>query len=226
MKIFRLYKTILSFTNHPFDFLNGLTSNDMGADKNAFLNIHGRIIVTFDQIKVSDDELWVVVGSDYVEAIQNHLDRYLKLSGVKLEVLSQNVYLELSFPRKRESSEFLDPRVKPEDDSLTITEEEYENTMTDDEFTLYRLQNNMPLHGIDYTDEMVLNVSEEFVSLTKGCYLGQEPVSKVYNRSKPRWKLVVRKESECSDDEKNKMTSKIQDPKTGEVSGFVFVKNE
>jgi len=97
---------------------------------------------------------------------------------------------------------------------------------TEKEFLLFRLRHNIPLHGIDYKDEMILNVGYDRVSLTKGCYLGQEFVSKVHSRAKPTWKLVVKSEDECSDEEKAKMTSKVADPSSGKTMGFVFVKNE
>jgi hypothetical protein len=56
--------------------------------------------------------------------------------------------------------------------------------------------------------------------------LGQEPISKVYNRSKPSWKLVVRFEDDCAPEEKGRMTSKMKDPETGKALGFVFVSNK
>ncbi|MBP6344212.1 MAG: hypothetical protein KA403_09765, partial [Candidatus Omnitrophica bacterium] len=63
------------------------------------------------------------------------------------------------------------------------------------------------------------------VSYTKGCFLGQEPIAKVHNRSKPTWKLVVRPEDESSPEDQAKMTSKTRDPQSGKIIGFVFVKN-
>jgi folate-binding protein YgfZ len=71
--------------------------------------------------------------------------------------------------------------------------EDFPIQVSEQEFTQYRLQQNLPLQGIDYQpDEFILNVdSGQFVSFTKGCFLGQEPVAKVHNRSKPSKKLVV-----------------------------------
>jgi len=80
---------------------------------------------------------------------------------------------------------------------------------------------------VDYqADEFLLNIDEStYVSYTKGCFLGQEPVAKVHNRSKPTRKLVVMFEVECAPEEKPKMTSKIIDPISGRMQGFIFVKN-
>ena len=92
---------------------------------------------------------------------------------------------------------------------------------------LFRVVNHIPVQGIDYRDEFLLNISdEEFVSYAKGCFLGQEPISKVHNRSKPTWKLVVRYQDECTEEERQKMTSVVVDPATRRTMGFVFVRNE
>ena len=81
--------------------------------------------------------------------------------------------------------------------------------------------------GIDYqADDFILNIDEHtFISYTKGCFLGQEPVAKVHNRSKPTKKLIVKSQEDCTTEEKEKMTSKVKDPQTGSIKGFVFVKN-
>jgi folate-binding protein YgfZ len=98
--------------------------------------------------------------------------------------------------------------------------------VSEEEFRLFRLQNDLPLQELDYQQEMLLNVGQDLVSFTKGCFLGQEVLARVHHKSKPPYKLVVRKESELPEDLKSKMTSKTKDPKTGDILGFVFVKNE
>ena len=49
MRNARLDKIVLSIKPNAETFLNGLTSNALDAPQNAFLNLHGRIIATFDQ---------------------------------------------------------------------------------------------------------------------------------------------------------------------------------
>ena len=110
---------------------------------------------------------------------------------------------------------------------VLFKKEDIPNDVSSDAFTLFRLEHHLPLLEVDYpADEFILNVDEDkYVSYAKGCFLGQEPVSKVHNRSKPTWKLTVKFEDECTPEEKPKMTSKVKDPKTSRVKGFVFVKN-
>jgi len=224
MHIYKLNKTILSIKNNPVQFLNGLTSNDMDKPDNAFLTIHGRIVATFDQVKVSDDEYYLLFEEGYVEEVLTHIDRYVKLGGQLVEQRTENVYFDLEGDGAVGASDIVIAQNKGR---MVITKDTLEVNVTDEEFTLFRLNNNIPLQGKDYNDEMLLNVSMvHFVSFTKGCYLGQEPISKVYNRSKPTWSLVVKNKEDCSEEEQSKMTSVTNDPATGKELGFVFTKNQ
>ena len=224
MKLYKLAKTVLSLRKNPAQFLNGLTSNSLDKPRNAFLNVHGRIVATFDQLKIDDDEVWIVLGSMFVKDALNHLDRYIKLSGLDVQVLEKYVYMcpeddiEVTGGVIRSI-----PQTKGH---MILSDDALEAQDPDDQFALWRLRHNMPLQGVDYTDEFILNVgNEEFVSFAKGCFLGQEPVSKVHNRSRPTWQLVVKYEDECDGEEKQKMTSKVLDPDANRVLGFTFTRN-
>ena len=223
MRLYQTHKKVLSVQNNSEKFLNGLTSNSLDQPRNAFLDIHGRIIATFDQVKIGNDEFLLALEEAYVEPLLEHVDRYARLSKTNFVVSPRGVYFELDGDCRTDADEAL---ISQKKGNLVLTNEKLPASVREDEFTLFRLKNNIPLLGADYKNEMLLNVSEtEFVSFTKGCYLGQEPISKVHNRSKPTWKLVVKFEDECSDEEKMKMTSRAADPVTGRVTGFVFVKN-
>lgn len=223
MRIYPSTKTVLRIRNNAAQFLNGLTSNILEQPYNAFLTIHGRIVATFDQLKTGEAQLLICVENKYVEAVLRHVERYLKLSKTEMTRENTAVYFDLDAEYKPGADEEVIPQKKGQ---LVITSKTLESTVSSEEFTRFRLINGIPLQGVDYTDEFLLNVSDmEFVSYTKGCFLGQEPVAKVHNRSKPTWKLAVRYEDECSDEEKAKMTSKMTDLRTGRVQGFVFVNN-
>jgi len=225
VQIYKLNKTILSFKNNPAEFLNGLTSNTLETPQNAFLNIHGRIIATFDQMRIDDNEFWIAVEKPFIDILMQHMDRYVKLSSVTVEKLSKYIYFDVdngsSLPPTIDSA-----IVSPQNQgNLIISDNELEITMSEETFTLFRLKNNIPMQGVDYTDEFVLNVgADNLVSFNKGCFLGQEPVSKVYNRSRPTWQLVVKYENDCDEELKTKMTSKVMDPQVKRMLGFVFIK--
>ena len=223
MKIYKTNKAVLSVKNNPQQFLNGITSNSLDTQRNAFLNIHGKIIATFDQLKINDQEFLLVIEKEYIRPALDHLDRYAKLSRATLTQESFNVYFDLDGFYELKNDECAIGQKKGK---LVLTKNILEQNVSDEEFTRFRLDHNIPMLGVDYRDELLLNVSEdEFVSFTKGCYLGQEPISKVHNRSKPTWKLVVRYFDECSPEEQSKMTSKVTDPQENRARGFIFVKN-
>ena len=225
MKLYKLDKTVLSLKNNPAKFLNGLTANDPDEPRNVFLNIHGRIIAIFDQVKINDDEFWIICQQSCVDALLNHIDRYIKLSQVEVQELKSYVYFDVEDGTDDvPEAELIIPQKKGR---LIVLNNELESTVSEEEFTLFRLRNNIPIQGIDFNNDFVLNVGVKgLVSFTKGCFLGQEPVSKVHNRSSPTWQLVVKYEDECEEEVKQKMTSKVLDPDAKRMLGFVFKRNK
>jgi len=206
MRLYKLPDTVLSIKGNASSFLNGITSNTLDAPLNAFLNQHGRIIATVRQQKISDDEFLISAPSMAQGHLLKHLERYVKLSHVSIIQSAQSAFIDLDTIQTVWTSV---PRA---------------NSISDGEFTLFRLNHNIPLMGVDYqADEFILNVHEHnFVSYTKGCFLGQEPVAKVHTRAKPARRLIVAFEDQCSVEEAAKMTSKILDPESGRLKGFIF----
>jgi len=206
MRLFNLPDVVFSIKGNASGFLNGISSNALDAPFNAFLNQHGRIIATFRQQIISDDEFLISVSPVAVDNLLKHLERYAKLSRVSMAPGTQRIFIDL-------------------DTTQTIwTAEDHINSINDDEFILFRLDHQIPLMGVDYqADEFILNVHEyTYVSYTKGCFLGQEPVAKVHNRAQPSRQLIVQFEDQCSPEDAVKMTSKIADPESGRLKGFIF----
>jgi len=210
MRLYKLPETVLSIKGNAAVFLNGISSNTLEAPLNAFLNMHGRIIATFRQHKISDDEFLISVPIMVVENLLKHLERYAKISRVTLERSSWKTYIDL------DSKEII------------WEQQDFPNAVSESEFTLFRLENQMPLMGIDYqSDEFILNVHEyNYTSYTKGCFLGQEPVAKVHNRSRPTRQLVVRFQDELIQEEVAQMTSLNVDPSNSRTKGFIFIRNK
>ncbi|MEK6868241.1 MAG: tRNA-modifying protein YgfZ [Nanoarchaeota archaeon] len=189
MRIYKFIdKAVLLVTHNPDKLLNGITSNTIDASKNAFLDKFGKIIASVDQVKISEDSVLLLVSSSCLQQLYTHLKPYIQLSGTKVQATKYFVYFDLDSAYKIEGNEFSIPQSKGQ---LVLTEKKMENTVSDEEFLLFRLENNIPLHGVDYSNEMVLNVSSSFVSFTKGCYLGQEVVARVHHLGKPPKKLVA-----------------------------------
>ena len=223
--IYALNKHVVLFRNNAVEFLNGLTANAMDKPQNAFVDIHGMIIAVFDQLILSEEEVLVVIDADRLDAVLTHLDRYMRVSGVKAEKKNVNVYFDCEGNAPLANGDYT---IQQKKGRLIVTTRQLSPTMSEEQFRFFRVQNNIPLQGVDFkTGEFLLNVSEtDQVSFTKGCFLGQEPISKVHSRSKPSWKLVVKAEDECSEEERVKMTSKVIDPATQKSPGFVLVINK
>jgi folate-binding protein YgfZ len=75
-------------------------------------------------------------------------------------------------------------RVKAALDAVECSEEAAE---------IVRVESGRPRYGIDLDDSVIpqeAGLNERFVSFTKGCYVGQETVARLYYRGKPNRRLM------------------------------------
>lgn len=242
MRCYKLDKAAFEFTGEPESLLKGITSNMLDAGKNAFLTAKGKIIVTCDQKQFGRERIVVLMERYGREDFCKFIKLYLPLSKATMRELPGEAVYDLE-GRVVESKELICFGQKQ---GQIVFGGAFENSVSDEEFTGFRLENHVPVHGVDYHDEMLLNVNDEdYVSYTKGCFVGQEVIARVHNLSKPPRKLVVRWEDECTDEQRERMTSKVTrgplfdgahrsmahptkivDSATGRVRGFVFVPNK
>ena len=221
MRINKSTKLAIVFKNKPEKFLNGLTSNTLNSQKNAFLDRFGKIVVTFEQLKIDDDNFMILIEEQFKIRLRDHLDKYLKLTGVRMEETDKKVYFDLDSDYRLALGEYL---LRIGSGKLVVADKNLPDNISENEFRLYRLKNNLPLQGIDYDREMLLNVSEEFASFTKGCYLGQEVIARTKSRSRPPKKLVIGYDDELDDIQKTKITSRAKES-AGRELGFIFLDN-
>ncbi len=211
MRYFRAdSKSVLRFKNRACELLQAYTTNTLEGPRNAFVGRDGRLIAVVEQRVLSSDEVLMALEKPFVGRLVRHLDKYLKLYDTEVrEEPGFFVYYDL------------------EKKSAWITPKKLEADVSEEQFRIFRLKNAWPVQGVDFDEEMILNVADEgLVSYTKGCYLGQEVVARVHWKGKPTKRLVVRFEDECNASEKARMTSKALDPETGRVRGFVLVNHE
>ncbi len=215
-------KQVLRLKNKACEFLKGFSSNVLEASRNASLDVHGKIVVIFDQKVLSEEEVLIVIEKQYLSRLKAHWEKFMGLGDTRLEEADLSAYFDSEGGYEPIAGDILIPQRKG---SLVLTRREIVSHASEADFTLFRLKNNLPVQGIDYDEEMLLNVGdEEFVSYTKGCYLGQEIIARVHNRSKPPKTLTVKSQAQCTAEELTRMTSKTLDPATGKITGFVFVK--
>jgi len=65
--------------------LSGLAANSLDKPFNAFLNQHGRIVATFRQEVLSEDDILIAVPQAVVSSLLVHLDRYAKINQTKIQ---------------------------------------------------------------------------------------------------------------------------------------------
>lgn len=222
----RLYplpdKTAVLLKNNAEEFIKQYSTNTAEANQNAFVDLKGRIVAVFDQKFSNRDEAVLVLERPFLPRLKRHLEKYLFLMETKLEEDPRKVYFDLEGRYEAEAGETVIAQKKG---ALVITPKEIVPGVSGEEFTLFRLQNHFPLQGVDFDEEMLLDVArEERVSYTKGCYLGQEIIARVHHRGKAPKKLAVLSEDKVRDPDR--MTSKVKDPTSGKMIGFIFVENE
>ena len=225
MQLHRLNNSLALRVKHrAAEFLNAYTTNSLNAPRNAFVNLRGQIVCVCDQMVISPEKMILVIEKQFIERLQTHLVPYLKLYETVIEPAPEfKIYFDLEGDREPERGEIFVPRQKG---LLIGTTDELMAGVSDEAFRWFRVKNNIPVQGIDFDEELLLNVAdEEFVSYTKGCYLGQEIIARVHHRAKPPKKLVVKSLDECSPEEATRMTSKCVDPDTGKMVGFIFINN-
>ena len=208
MKLYLCNKTVLRFHPNAAAFINGYTTNVPEAPRTAFVDIRANVLAVAEQYKLSEEEVWEVVETSRVERLSAHLKKYLSVSDTQLERLdAKRVYCDL------------------ETGKLVITEEALPAAVSEEEYTRFRLNNHIPLQGVDFEEEMVLNLAQEdLISYTKGCYLGQEIVARVHHRAKPPKRLTVKSEDECTPEQRAAMSSRVRETHSGKTLGFVFDK--
>lgn len=222
MRLFRLERAVFRLRGGAAAFLKAYSTNTPDKPRSTFVDVHGRIVVAFDQALMPGNEALVVFERRFRERLEAHLGKYLDLTGIALEEeASLRAFFDLDGDYETIGGEVVIPQAAG---LLVLTEKQLSAPVTEEEFRFFRLSHGIPVQGIDYDDEMLLNVfDEDRVSYDKGCYLGQEIIARVHYRSRPPKRLAVRAEEDLDPERRSRMTSKTNDPGTGRTLGFVFL---
>ncbi|MGH2980392.1 MAG: YgfZ/GcvT domain-containing protein [Solirubrobacterales bacterium] len=107
----------------------------------------------------------------------------------------------------------------------------------DEAAEVLRVERGVPLHGIDMGPDNLpgeAGIVERAVSFTKGCYVGQEPVARMYHRGRPNRRLRGLRLSapvspgqpiRSGDKEVGSLTSSVTSPRLGPI-GLAIVRRE
>ncbi len=221
----RLYacksKQVLRIRHGAAQFLHDYSTNALKYPQNAFVDARGKIVAFFDQHVFNDNEVWIVMESEFVERLLEHLKKYLYITGTKITPISNlRVYWDIESEAKWDHGGIFIPQ---KEGKLWLSPFLFPSTFSETEFKQFRVSLGIPLQGVDFDEEMMLTVADEDrISYKKGCFLGQEIIARVKYRGAPPRKLVVKMDKHCTQEQKFAMTSRVTDPSSGEFFGFVF----
>ncbi len=224
-----LNKVVYKFANKARDFINGISTNSLDKGKNAFVDPFGKLVILFDQI-VLDDDVYVIFNQEFEQCFLDHLKTYMKFTKTvaeKLDIKVVHVILpnnEIDNNHIGETVSKFDRTIKQEIGFLILTKNEIRNLekIPDDIYTIIRTENNIPEQGMDFDQEMLLNIYPKAFSNTKGCFLGQEILARVHNIGKPPKKLI-RLAYENQPNKDIIITSACYSPKFNKNIGFAIV---
>lgn len=222
MRIIQCNKRAFLFSSEPKDLLNGITSNTLEAPKNALLSAQGKIIAVADQKQIDADTVILVIDNIAADTCREMFQKFAVFTKTKWQESEGHVYFDLDGDVTPQEG----LTIIPQPQGQLIVGGQFDSTVSNDTFTQFRLDHHIPLHGTDFTDEMLLNVfPEDYASYTKGCFVGQEVIARVHNLSKPPRKLIVSNASECNKNEESQMTSKSSSS-SNHTRGFLFTANK
>ncbi len=181
----RLRKAVYRLSGDVRKLLSGITSNTLDDPTNALLDRFGKLVVLFDQL-VYEKEAYIVFEEKFEKRFLEHMERYVKLSRCTIQKTDLKVFhvigKELECMKIPQKTGYL--LISNNDPLITEISDYVYNTI--------RMENGISIQGIDFDDEMFLNTNwKEVVSYSKGCFVGQEVMSRIKAYGKPPKKLVL-----------------------------------
>lgn len=193
-------------------FLQGLLTADVGeltpgrATPAALLTVKGKIISEVWVLAVAEDEPWLAIPAELGEAVIAKLDGHIIMDDVELEPLDDHECAivwrddggvpELALPEGVLAFEAAHPLpgkllVGPAQALASLPGEPADA----ERFTAARIHHARPAWGHELmADRFPPEVGfVDAVSYDKGCYLGQEPLSRIHNRGQVN-RVMVRVE--------------------------------
>ena len=175
-----------------YTFLDGLSTNKIESScSTVFTTTSAKIIDVVDVIEVGDN-LAVVGYGPYKDKVLAHLQPRILQQNVTIRDITaiNNVYLSTenhpAGPGITVTRSFLGWIL------VTSVKNSLKESMTFEEFTEYRSKNMIPYQGHEITSDVhPFNCGlEELVHEAKGCYIGQEILTRMRSRGKMGKQLV------------------------------------
>ncbi len=185
MPIAKLDRKLLKISGDgATDWLSGLITNDLSEDINfaALLTPQGKIIADFFVVKTSDG-WWVDTATKFADNLKKRLSMYRLRAPIEITETALGVYA--AWEGIGEEG-FEDPRLPAL--GRRIYTDYLEPSATDEDYDSRRLTLGIPDSHWDFetVDVFPATVNMDFlngVNFKKGCFVGQEVVSRMYRKT-------------------------------------------
>jgi len=228
-----LPKAVFKVTDDAVKFLDNFTTNEMAKSTNAFLDKFGKLIALADQ-KIVNNEVYLVIEEKYKDKFLEHINNFIRFSKSKIEQLDLKVFHIIN---NNDKSKIGNLTISKNIGYITLLKNNELNLLDnldeipDNIYEIIRIENNIPVQGIDFDNNMFLETGVDAVSYTKGCYLGQEIIARTHNLGKPAKKLVrilfdkIPDKLTINGEEVGQITSKCFSPKHNKFLAFAMIRH-
>lgn len=160
----------------------------------SFCNVQGRVIAS-SFIQERNDQYDLILSSEIIDDLENHLQRYILRSKVLIEQSDEKTFGAYKSDINENSKECRSLKNDPKR-VLTLSSqvpESIDNFITSEEWIRCDIENSIAIINKESTEKFIpqmLNLDIlDAVSFSKGCYTGQEVVARVQHRGKIKQRM-------------------------------------
>ena len=160
----------------------------------SFCNVQGRVIASAF-IQERNDQYDLILSSEIIDDLENHLQRYILRSKVLIEQSDEKTFGAYKSDIHDDSKECRSLKNDPKR-VLTLSSqvpESIDNFITSEEWIRCDIENSIAIINKESTEKFIpqmLNLDIlDAVSFSKGCYTGQEVVARVQHRGKIKQRM-------------------------------------
>jgi len=201
MPICRLDRTILSLKgDNVTEFLNGLITNSLNDDLTfaALLTPQGKIIADFFVHRISDNDLVLETPEKFGKILTLRLKMYKLRAKIDIEDISNSYDVYVLWANKTEECEgevgLTDPRNPKLGQRLLTEAGSLSPEHSYEDYDMHRLSLGVPDSTWDFGTEQMFPADANMdilngVDYKKGCFIGQEVVSRMHRKTEVRKRM-------------------------------------
>ena len=160
----------------------------------SFCNVQGRVIASAF-IQGRNDQYDLILSSEIIDDLENHLKRYVLRSKVVIEQSIEKTFGSYKSDVNEDGKEYGSLKNDPERVLILSTQapKSIDNFITSEEWIRCDIENKIAIIDKESSEKFIpqmLNLDIlDAVSFSKGCYTGQEVVARVQHRGKVKKRM-------------------------------------